>query len=641
MAQLAADEQEMLIENGHQLLLALAELPQVRRRDGAACNRLFTNLLEQYPQYTALTVADPKGDVSCSAPALTQPVNVADRNWYQHLVQSHGFTVSDYLIGRVSGKAAIALAYPVLDDAGQLQAIVTTGLGLAWLNQMAAQVQLPEGSAFTVIDGQGTVLARTLEPERWVGKTEPETPLVKAIFNQPSGGTVEAAGLDGVPRLYAYAPLSQKFNVGAYVAVGIPTAIVYGEADQRLGRNLLLLAMVSVLVLVAARAAGNALVLQGVNALMGATQRMAAGDLSARTGLSPEQGELGQLGQAFDRMAEALKQREVLQREAERKYRALVENIPSVVYSAAIDDLNSTLYISPQIEGLLGFTAQEWLATPDQWTQQLHADDRARVLDAYARAAAAGQPFNAEYRLLARDGRVVWVHDQARPVLDEQGRPGYMHGTVTDITARKQAEERGRQQAACVQALADLAQLLAEMTFDEQSALQAAAQRIAEALGDICLLYLVSADGQWLKPAAFHHPDPEIVSRVRSLLAASPQRVDEGLSGRVFQSGQPLLIPVLNREELSATLKPEHRPLLDYVMPSSAIGVPLRAQGQTLGVLLLSRGDSGRAGEAARAHDRMNEQAPDYDRGQAHRAPLRPYGADDLTFAQSAADRLA
>ncbi|HZW29505.1 MAG TPA: response regulator [Isosphaeraceae bacterium] len=126
---------------------------------------------------------------------------------------------------------------------------------------------------------------------------------------------------------------------------------------------------------------------------------------------------------------------------AEARYRTLVEQLPAVTFMAALDGEDNELYVSPQIESLLGFTQKEWLDDPTLWHRQLHPDDRTRWHTEFAQTCAAGRHFRAEYRFLARDGRVVWVHGEAKVIRDEQGNPLYLQGIAFDITARKQAEE--------------------------------------------------------------------------------------------------------------------------------------------------------------------------------------------------------
>src|SRR6516162_1512181 len=137
--------------------------------------------------------------------------------------------------------------------------------------------------------------------------------------------------------------------------------------------------------------------------------------------------------------------RDISQRKRdEAKFRTLIENIPAVTFIAPLDESLPELYVSPQIEALLGFSQKEWLDDPVLWHRQLHPDDRHRWHEEFARTCASGEPFRSVYRFLARDGRVVWVHGEAELVRDEAGRPQFLQGVAFDITGIKQAEEELR-----------------------------------------------------------------------------------------------------------------------------------------------------------------------------------------------------
>jgi PAS domain S-box-containing protein len=135
----------------------------------------------------------------------------------------------------------------------------------------------------------------------------------------------------------------------------------------------------------------------------------------------------------------ASKELERQQREAREKYRALVENLPAVVYISAPDDDRRTLYVSPHVERTLGYPREEWLSQPDIWMELLHPDDREPTLAAHDRHNETGEPWSREYRLIASDGRAVWFRDVATLVRD--GDAQYWQGLQLDITELKAAED--------------------------------------------------------------------------------------------------------------------------------------------------------------------------------------------------------
>ena len=122
------------------------------------------------------------------------------------------------------------------------------------------------------------------------------------------------------------------------------------------------------------------------------------------------------------------------------RYRILVEQIPAVVFMAFLDQGISEAYVSPQIEAMLGFTQAEWLNDPVRWFQQIHPDDKARWSTEAAHTFLSGEPLRSVYRVLARDGRVVWFHCEVRMVRHADGRPWFIHGVGFDISELKQAE---------------------------------------------------------------------------------------------------------------------------------------------------------------------------------------------------------
>ncbi|HEX4167404.1 MAG TPA: ATP-binding protein [Bryobacteraceae bacterium] len=122
------------------------------------------------------------------------------------------------------------------------------------------------------------------------------------------------------------------------------------------------------------------------------------------------------------------------------RYRTLLEQIPAVIFMAFLDRGLSEAYVSPHIETILGFTQEEWLNDPVRWYSQIHPDDRTRWSIEAAQLILSGKSLRSVYRIIARDGHIVWFHCQVKLVLTEDGRPWFLHGAAFDITDLKQAE---------------------------------------------------------------------------------------------------------------------------------------------------------------------------------------------------------
>jgi PAS domain S-box-containing protein len=134
-------------------------------------------------------------------------------------------------------------------------------------------------------------------------------------------------------------------------------------------------------------------------------------------------------------------------------YRALVEQIPAVIFMVHLDQAIGEAYVSPQIEAALGFSQEEWLEDPIRWYQQIHPDDKQRWSVEAAQMFLSGTALRSAYRVMARDGRVVWFHCEAKMIRRKNGRPWFIHGIAFDITELKRTEEALQQERNVVSAI--------------------------------------------------------------------------------------------------------------------------------------------------------------------------------------------
>jgi len=216
------------------------------------------------------------------------------------------------------------------------------------------------------------------------------------------------------------------------------------------------------------------------------------------------------------------------------------------------------------------------------------------ITQAMERATADGTPWDLELPFITARGQRRWMRTQGQAER-AAGRSLRLWGADQDITERKQAEHQLQANAIRDEALARLSKDLAEVGTNYREALGAVVRLLAERVGDGCALYLVSDDGQWLLPAAMHHRDPGAAPALQALKAVSPSRADEGLGGRVLQTGQSLLLPQVDPALLRANLPPEYSGYLDRYAIDSLLCVALRAEGRPLGTIVMSRSTPDRA----------------------------------------------
>jgi PAS domain S-box-containing protein len=137
------------------------------------------------------------------------------------------------------------------------------------------------------------------------------------------------------------------------------------------------------------------------------------------------------------------------------RYRALVEQIPAVIFMAPLDGGMGEAYVSPQIEQAIGFSQEEWLGDPVLWYRQIHPDDKARWSAEAAQMLMTGNTLKSTYRVLARDGRIIWFRCEVRIMRTNDGQPWFIHGVGFDVTDLKQAEESLHQERNFVSAILD------------------------------------------------------------------------------------------------------------------------------------------------------------------------------------------
>ena len=257
--------------------------------------------------------------------------------------------------------------------------------------------------------------------------------------------------------------------------------------------------------------------------------------------------EIGALGAAAAALGASIERQraEETRRFAERQYRSIVEHIPAITYIDAVNEQASAVYVSPQIEQVLGYSQQEWLADPDLWPKTLHPDDRARALAENARHNETGEPFALEYRMFAKDGRVVWVFDQASLVRDEQGAPLFSHGVMLDISERK----RGDQQVAFLAYHDELTGLPSRSMFEELLSLSI--DRARRHNGSVAVVCLDLDDFRLVNDSLGHHNGDVLLKMVADRLRESTRDTD--LVARRGGDQFLLLLADLEREEIGDT----------------------------------------------------------------------------------------
>ena len=232
-------------------------------------------------------------------------------------------------------------------------------------------------------------------------------------------------------------------------------------------------------------------------------------------------------------------------REAHETYRHLVEGIPAVLYIDANDEASTNIFTSPQVEAMLGFPVERW-RDANLWADRIHEADRERVGRAHRESLLNGKAFRVEYRLIAADGREVWVRDEAVLVSDAERRPLFWRGILSDISTTKGTEDKLRRSLEVLRATMEDRQRLLQRLEEAQ---EEERRRIAADIHDDTIQVMSAADIRAQSLAA-RLDDPELraeADELREVIRASVERMRHLL----FE----LRPPALDEEGLVAALR--------------------------------------------------------------------------------------
>lgn len=295
-------------------------------------------------------------------------------------------------------------------------------------------------------------------------------------------------------------------------------------------------------------------------------------------------------------------------RASEQRFRQLAESLPQLVWTCEPDGLCD--YLSPRWIDYTGVAEGQQLGFG--WLDQLHPDDRERTISVWNDAVTNGRDFHIEYRIRRRDGVYRWFDTRAVRLLDSEGRTVKWFGANTGIHDERELREALLRQTTRLRALTDVSKSFAEAGNQLNTVFETIARTIAEALNGSCILATRSADGMLLHANALYNTDPELLELNKQLWQAMPTDIEAWpLLKKTILSGQPLFIPIREREQARAVAPPHIWPLLDMLAISSLILAPINHAGATIGALCIMR----------------------------HRDQQPPFNEDDLHLAEDLAHR--
>jgi diguanylate cyclase (GGDEF)-like protein len=300
------ETQREIVDSMRALLKVVARLYARMPPNQVDCNKTLDDLIGNIPWLRGLNIAGADGLVQCATDQRSIGLNVTDRPYFQNALHSRDFLLSDYLISRIHQTPVLIATFPAVKDDGSLSAVIFASIDLHWIGQLAATAVQREGTSVLLVDGNGTLIASSAEEKPMVGKNFADNALVREMLANDEG-SVAAAGIDGVRRIFSYIRVPWT---RARLAVGLDERIIHGGIDREVRIAYLQLALVSVLVLLTAWVGGERLILRPIQTLVRTAGRFGRGDLNVRATAQPWIAEFEPLAAALDDMARKLAARE-------------------------------------------------------------------------------------------------------------------------------------------------------------------------------------------------------------------------------------------------------------------------------------------------------------------------------------------
>ena len=242
LADTIVSEQNNLVAAAQQLLIALAQLPEVIDHDAERVQPVLADILRLNPHYANITVSDRTGAVCCSAVPMTSPARMTGRRHFQNARKSGRFSSGEYSYCRIANQPVMNFGYPIRDRAGNFNGVIAVIFNVSAFSNLLQLSKLPPRSSYLLVDHGGVILGKGYNSQPFIGKRDkPE--LFRKMQENEQGGTFVAGVNDGVKRLISYRRLylEGERTPYMYVRASIPVKEAIGEANSSLFVNLTLL----------------------------------------------------------------------------------------------------------------------------------------------------------------------------------------------------------------------------------------------------------------------------------------------------------------------------------------------------------------------------------------------------------------
>ncbi|BAH37249.1 putative two-component hybrid sensor and regulator [Gemmatimonas aurantiaca T-27] len=318
----AAHENDLQLGSGRRIIGTWAQVPEIISGTRAECEATLARLSRFAPSAVLPTRVNTRGEVDCGGPLPPGGTDlVGDGPIAQRILAVDSAVLGMHLPASIDREVVMPLSIALRDSTGRFVGVLSIGIRIGWLGRLASDAELPPGSQLSIVDSTGFVYATLPALPDLVGT---RVPGLSAMIEQdrrtmdPRSGVTIRNNRKGIMRLVAYHQLASAEGSFVRLAMVMSPDVAFAAPTERARVRLAFLFVAGAVALVIAWFGAERLVLRDVNAILAATRRLGAGDLSARTGVASTTGEISQLADSFDTMASQLEVRQDRMRHAER-----------------------------------------------------------------------------------------------------------------------------------------------------------------------------------------------------------------------------------------------------------------------------------------------------------------------------------
>jgi PAS domain S-box-containing protein len=428
-----AFEQYNLTGNTEQLLTILAQLPEVKKRNGPAVNTILSNIIGINQQYDNIVIADPGGTVWASGLPSGKGLLIRER---QNVTRDH-FSSGGPSVDKASGKTTINFLYPVLSAEDAIEGVISVNFNLGYLNDLLNNSGVSEGSGYSLFGSEGNIISNG--PGKYTREENSED-LFLRMKNGPDEDSF-ISRLRGNDEILAYRKLRLRGEESPYLYIlaSIPFQEILDKANANELKNLFLLSPCLLVAIILTIHIGNFCFVDRIKRLQEASQSLAAGNLQVRASELVGGGELGELGASFDEMARQIIAREQAIRDSREELDDLYNNAPCGYHS--LDKDGVLVRMNGTELSMLGYS-REAVVGQIKFLDLVTPNDQKKFEESFSLLKGQGWVNDLELGLVRSDGSILPVSLNATVLYGEDGSFLLTRSTTYDITERKETERK-------------------------------------------------------------------------------------------------------------------------------------------------------------------------------------------------------